>query len=200
MQDEDKEIAYYTTLAPKNKLLEIIRGYDVYPLPDTVIPEIRKLLLPRPALNVIIFMCIGLGKKEKTIVATLRDDFDIFPIGVDIQAGTEVALKSTDEFPVIRTAYDMNINRVLSRVDKSVVINGIVVGFNMMEVDKIYRNKHLIYYNWPTIYNVGPDMVYGKTWADYLNREDVYNLGAREAESKSKPKSKPKGKKKKGLR
>lgn len=145
------------------------KGYGIYRLPDETISEVRKLLLPRPENNVIIFMCIGLGKKEQEIVNALKDDFNIYPVGVDINAGTYKVKESTKDFPVVKKAIYKSIKEVVPEfTDKT---HGIVVGFNMMGVDKNY-NEISFFYHWPTIYSINNTMVYGKTWADYVHRFD----------------------------
>lgn len=157
------------------------RGYGVYKLPEECIGKIRELLAPRPAKNVIIFMCIGLGRKETEIVEALKDEFDIFPIGIDIEKDTYAVIKSTKEFPILKFATNKSLEEVITfHID-----NGIVVGFNMINMERYWR-KNLMYYDWPLVYNISNIMYYDKKWSDYVEKQQPEYLAAKLEEDRKK--------------
>lgn len=179
----------------KVALIRRTRGYSVADVPEGCIDEIRKLLLPRPSVNVIIFMCIGLGRKEEEIVHALEKEFDLFPVGVDNRVGTYAVMESTKRFPVLKKAF----NKELAEVIDFEVDRGIVVGFNMIDVDAIYWHDTLMYYHWPLIYNEGPFMHYDRPWSYYVRERQPGYVRPQSLANRTQPKPKQK-QKKRGLR
>lgn len=176
----EADLEYYQEPTPLMKLEEKIKGYDIRHLPDDVIPEIRKLLHPRPARNVILFMCIGLGKKEQEIVDALKDEFDIIPVGIDSAAGTYAVKENRDDFRIVRSASNHVLRKIIGEE------SGIVVGFNMINVQQKYWGRDFLFYDWPLVYNIGGQMIYNTKWSDYVAKEQPEYLDARAAERRKK--------------